>query len=274
MSPLIAVLLLAPPTSDRATDPVTIEAPSEPAPPPPPPPTPAPSPPPPPVVQPQPYTAPPLPPPPPAKTYPERPIRLRLDIFTGVGGAQLRDPAWRAFDTDRRTTDLGIGVRADFRLASGRIFLGGGAAYRRFEARGDLHSTLETATRVREPLAFLRMSVVTVEGVDVVVQAGGGPSVVDVTFDHARAYQRSIAAMIDGQAGVALYLPKRWLPRRGSSRVTGGLELTAGYTYRSDLAVRPTLSTEDDPIATTSASLGDVALRGFAWRFGLFIRFQ
>jgi hypothetical protein len=275
MSTLIPlVLLLAPPTaSDRAVDPVDIAAPA---------PTPAPPPPAAPAangtidpfatVQPQPYTAPPPPPPKPAPTYVDRPIRWRVDVFGGVGGELHRDPAWRAFDRDRRVVNLNIGVRADFRLASGRVFLGGGLAFRRFATNGDLYGALPTNLLVRDPLAFLRLSVVAIEGLDVFVQAGGGPSVVRVEFS--RANQRSVAALVDGMAGVALYLPKRWLPRRGSSRVTGGLELSAGYTYRSSVDVRPNYVTDEDPISTSSASFGDVAVRGFAWRFGLFIRFQ
>ena len=70
-----------------------------------------------------------------------------------------------------------------------------------------------------------------------------------------------------------LYLPKRWLPRRGASRVTGGLELAAGYTWRKSVDVRPTLATDEDPIATQGTEFGDVAIRGFAWRLGVFVRF-
>lgn len=43
---------------------------------------------------------------------------------------------------------------------------------------------------------------------------------------------------------------------------------------RSDLEVRPALTTEDDPIATSTTSFGTVSIRGFAWRLGLFLRFQ
>lgn len=291
MSPLLLLLLAPPPAADRAADPVAVEAPppadpvaAEPMPATHPAPTPSP----PPLdpttgminpwtgplgasaVQPQPYTP---PPPPPPKTYPDRPIRTRVDLHAAVGAERHRDPAWRAFG-DRIVTTLNFGVRADSRLASGRLFLGGGLTYRRFADDGDIHGALPTRARVREPLAFLRLSVVAREGLDLFAQAGGGPGIVDLDFASNRASQRTVVGVVDGLAGVSLYLPKRWLPRRGASRATGGIELAAGYTWRSRLDVRPTYTTADDPISTSSATLGDVALRGVTWRFGLFLRFQ
>lgn len=278
---ILLPLLVGPPASDRGVDPVVVEAPAtrDPAPATVPapgdasPPAPAdpfaPST----VIQPQPYTAPPIAPPPPAR--PDRPIRWRVDLAGTIGWSIHRDPAWRALDDDRRTIDLGGGIRADFRLAGSRVFLGGGVFFRRFTGVGDLHGALSTRTRVREPIAFLRVSVVVREGLDVFAQAGGGPSIVDLDVSSSEsASQRSVLGMVDGLGGLALYLPRRWLPRRGASRVTGGLELAAGYTWRSALEVRPALTTEDDPIATSTTSFGTVSIRGFAWRLGLFLRFQ
>jgi len=216
-------------------------------------------------------------PPPPAPTPkpPDRPIRWRVDIMASVGTGVFRDPAGRAFDSDRSALQGGLTVRADSRLGTSRLFLGGGAMVRAFSAKGNPHGLFDTTLRVREPLVFARLSAVTVEGVDVFFQAGGGVSIVDLTWQSAASTsQRSIVGMADGLAGVALYLPKRWLARRGASRVTGGLELGAGYTWRGDVNVRPQVDTEPDPIMTGSSSLGDLSLRGFAWRLGLFVRFQ
>ena len=155
------------------------------------------------------------------------------------------------------------------------MFLGGGATYRRFDASGSLYDNFSTRLRVREPIAFVRLSVLAVEGIDVFAQAGGGVSIVDLALSSGRtATQRAIAPVAEGMAGVAFYLPKRVLSRRGASRVTGGLELGAGYTWRGDVSVRPRVDTDEEPIDTTSAALGDMALRGFVWRFGVFIRFQ
>lgn len=216
-------------------------------------------------------------PPPPAPTPkpPDRPIHWRVDIMASLGTSVLRDLAWRAFDNNRSTLQGGVTVRADSRLGNSRLFLGGGAMVRAFSAKGNPHGLFDTTLRVREPVGFARLSAVTVEGVDVFVQAGGGVSIIDLTWQSAASTsQRSIVGMADGLAGVALYLPKRWLARRGASRVTGGLELGAGYTWRGDVNVRPQVDTEPDPIMTGSSSLGDLSLRGFAWRLGLFVRFQ
>jgi len=215
-------------------------------------------------------------PPAPTPKRPDRPIRWRVDIMASLGTGVFRDPAWRAFDSNRSALQGGLTVRADSRLGTSRLFLGGGAMVRAFSAaKGTPYDLFDTTLRVREPLVFARLSAVTVEGVDVFFQAGGGVSIVDLTWQSAvSTSQRSIVGMADGLAGVALYLPKRWLARRGASRVTGGLELGAGYTWRSDVNVRPRVDTDPDPIPTDSASLGDLALRGFAWRLGVFVRFQ
>lgn len=215
----------------------------------------------------------PVPPPPPAP--PARPIRWRVDIVASSGGTRIGDPGWRAFDDNRHVWQPTLTLRADARVGGSRVFLGGGASFRSFGGGGSLYQSTWSNASIREPLLFARLAVVAVEGVDVFVHAGGGPSVVDLSFSSNQfASQRSVAGMVDGQGGVALYLPKRWLRRRGASRVTGGLELAAGYTWRSPIDVRPQLSTVEDPIPSESASLGDLSLRGFAWRVGVFVRFQ
>lgn len=282
--PLVVLSLSAPAPTDRTAAPATVEAPTEPAelataaeseaaaeP-----------------VEPAPALASPTglfeaggraegPPPPVAtpKPPPDRPIRWRVDLGAGVGTTVMRDTAWRAFDDGRAATPLSLVLRADFRLGEGRVFLGGGAMFRRFASDGYVHGRLSTHARVRDPLLFLRMSVMAAEGVDVFVQAGGGPSVVDMSFSSSQAAsQRAVVGMVDALAGAALYLPKKWLPRRGESRVTAGLELGAGYTWRGTVDVKPEVATTMDPIGTTGAALGDVAIRGFVWRLGLFVRFQ
>jgi len=214
-------------------------------------------------------------PPPPAPARPARPIRWRVDIVGDISGLLIRDPGWSAFDDNRRVNIPGLTLRADARIGSSRLFLGGGASYRNFFGGGSLYDSTYAYSQVYEPLLFARLAVAAVEGIDIFAHVGGGPSIVALDFDSTQfAHQRSVVGMIDGQGGVAIYLPKRWLRRRGASRVTGGLELAAGYTWRGDLDVRPTVDTEEDPIPTDSATLGDLSLRGFVWRLGLFIRFQ
>lgn len=296
----LLIMLLAPFASDREVAPVEIGAPAAPLagePVPAPAPVAAPTPAPQPVAPandptlywrtgpgtgPQPMGEPPPrvgPPPPPIRparpARPDRPIQWRVDVLGAIGTVLFRDPAYRAFDGNRSALQYGLTVRGDTRIGKGRLFLGGGATYRRFDASGSLYDNFSTRLRVREPIAFVRLSVLAVEGIDVFAQAGGGVSIVDLALSSGRtATQRAIAPVAEGMAGVAFYLPKRVLSGRGASRVTGGLELGAGYTWRGDVSVRPRVDTDEEPIDTTSAALGDMALRGFVWRFGVFIRFQ
>lgn len=282
---MIAVLLAAPAATDRSASTVEVEvaplAPEGPAPPPGSVEEPAAEP-----------LAPPPPPPPPAsssrvvepyespspvtRARPDRPLRWRVDLAGGIGTTLLRDTAWRAFDDHRNALQLSATIRADAPLAGGRVFLGGGATFRRFAGQGSVYSAAYTEARVRDPIAFVRASIVAVEGIDVVLQAGGGPSVVTLYVDSDTQFagQRRVVGMVDGLGGVALYLPKRWLPGRGAARATAGIELGVGYTWRGKVDVRPSLPVGEEPIGTTSASLGDVALRGVTWRFGLFVRFM
>ncbi|WAS99359.1 hypothetical protein [Nannocystis punicea] len=228
---------------------------------------------------PPPVAGPPTPPPSRKRTWPDRPIRWRLDLGGDIGTTVVFDPAWRAFDDNRSAFHAGATVRGDFRLADGRVFLGGGASFRRLGSYGDLYDAVETDITVREPLAFLRLAVVVREGFDVFAQAGGGPSFARLgTMSWSGAYntsnQSAVTGMADAQAGVSLYLPKKWLPRRGAARATAGFELAAGYTFRSKIKVRPELYVDEDPIPTHTSNFGDLAVRGFVWRFGLFVRFQ
>ena len=270
---LLLLLLLAPPAA-RDVAPVEVplgdeagpeapEAPEEPLPPeglpPPPPPSPA-------------AEAPPAPPPPP-RVYPDRPVRWRLDALLGASATRTFDPAAWAFDRENRRLDhLDLALRADLRLGGGRLFLGGALGYRHAITRGQLPS-LTTSALVREPLLHLRAALVVVDGIDAYLQAGGGPSITDLSFyGDPPAAQRSVGALVDALAGAAFYLPKRWLPRRGASRLTAGLDLGLGYAWRSAIDVRPAVQTDEEPIPTVAAPLGDVSLHGLTWRAGLFVR--
>ncbi|WP_434427730.1 hypothetical protein [Nannocystis pusilla] len=228
---------------------------------------------------PPPSAGPPTPPPSRKPTRPDRPIRWRVDLGGDIGTTVNFDPAWRAFDYNRSAFHAGGTIRGDFRLADGRIFLGGGASFRRFAAYNSLYGSFDADLTVREPLVFFRLAAVVREGFDVFAHVGGGPSFSALYLSswsstYNSGSQRAVTGMADAQAGVSLYLPKKWLPRRGAARATAGFELSAGYTFRSKINVRPELNVYDDPLPTHSSDLGDLAIRGFVWRFGVFVRFQ
>ena len=137
----------------------------------------------------------PVPPPPPVRpARPDRPIRWRVDIVADVGGTRLGDRAWRAFDDNRVALTSGVTLRADVRLGGGRVFLGGGASFRAFTSNSSLYETTSTSARVREPLLFARLAVATVEGVDVFLHAGGGPSIVDLDVYSTRSASQRAAS--------------------------------------------------------------------------------
>jgi hypothetical protein len=211
-----------------------------------------------------------------AKVRPDRPIRYRLDLQLDGGTHVVPHGSFDAFATESNLAGLGVGMRVDFRLAEGRLFLGGGLAYRRYgSSRTAFDGLLDNELRVQEPLLFVRLSFMAIEGLDVYVEPGGGPSIVDVGISSSRAArQRSVTGMFNALAGVALYLPKAWLPNKGASRVTAGVDLGLGYGWRGSIEVQPSPSTDDEPLSTSSVRFGDLALRGFIWRAGLFLRFM
>jgi hypothetical protein len=207
---------------------------------------------------------------------PDRPIRYRLDLQLDGGTHVVPHGSFDAFATESNLAGLGVGMRVDFRLAEGRLFLGGGLAYRRYgSSRRAFDGLLDNELRVQEPLLFVRLSFMALEGLDVYVEPGGGPSIVDVEIASSRAArQRSVTGMFNALAGVALYLPKAWLPNKGASRFTAGVDLGLGYGWRGSIEVQPSPSTDDEPLSTSSVRFGDLALRGFIWRAGLFLRFM
>ncbi len=210
----------------------------------------------------------------PAPTRPDRPIRWRLDFGLDGGGTVVKDAGFRAFGERRNLGEFGASALFDFRLAQGRVFLGGGLSYLRLGSEGDAFAQdILTTVRISEPRALGRVSVMLVDGVDAFGMVGVGPSIATLTFASTQtAIQRAVIPRVDGQAGLSAYLPKRWLPNKKASRVTAGLNLAMGYTWRGNIAAQPTLSQGDDPLRATTSPFGDLSLHGLSWHLGLFVR--
>lgn len=205
---------------------------------------------------------------------PARPIRWRLDLGLGGGSTVVGDLGFRAFSEGRSLPELAVSSVFDFRLAEGRVFLGGGLVYQRARSRGDVFGTqVDTDISLHEPEVVGRVSVMAVEGIDAFGRVAVGPSIAQLeAFSDEGGTQRSVLPRVDGHAGLSLYLPKKWLPRKQASRLTAGIQLGAGYTWRGNIEVQPTLDQGDDPLRATTSSWGELSMHGFSWRAALFLR--
>jgi len=219
----------------------------------------------------QPFT----PPAPVKKPRPDRPLRWRLDLSLGVASTLVGDTGYLAFSDDRPLLGADFGVRFDYRLGR-RFFVGGGAFYSRFATERDPYDgLLSTELVVHEPTLHARASLMTVEGVDVFADLGGGSSIVLDKISSAQTSakrRRTATGAFSAMGGVALYLPKQWLPGKQASRVTAGIETRLGYQFRGAVDMSTKASLDDEPLRTTTADYGDLGLRGFAWGVSLFIR--
>lgn len=288
MHALAVVLLLAPPAPARPpapepswgelqpADAAPVDAVPTPERPEPAAPPPAPQPPPPP---PQPTAQPPQPPAaqPSPSPRPDRPIRWRLGIKLDVGATRLDSTRWYAVSGSRIDTTVGAGLHYDLRPGGGRVYVGPTLGFRAWGDSDSLHNAVYVGLRARELLAGARLSIAARDGLDVFVQARGGPVFVDRevgTGGLSTITSRVVTGAGEAIGGLSLYLPKRFLPRKGAARVTGGLELAAGYAFRGPVAVRATPDLADDDIPTTTAEFGSVPLRGVVWHLGVFIRFM
>jgi hypothetical protein len=196
-------------------------------------------------------------------------------VLLGVGSTLVADQGFLAFDDDQELLGFDVGARFDYRLGQ-RFFLGGGAQYSRTTADRDVYDGLfSTELTVHEPTVHARGSLMTIEGIDVFADLGGGPTIAldsISTQQQAANERRSVTGTFSVTGGVSLYLPKKWLRRRGSSRVTAGLETGVGYLYRGniDFATDPIL--DEDPLPTSTTNYGDLSMSGFVWRVGLIVR--
>lgn len=216
---------------------------------------------------------------------PPRPIKWRVDPFVEGGTLRVVDRGVAAFASARTLGMLGVGVRAEGRVG-GPVFLGAGVRYGWAYGDSGLYDyDVWTSVAIHQPAAIVRMSIVMLEGIDLVAQLGGGAAFVRTDFD-ATSYdyedtvdgregtQWRVLGAFDARGGVSLYLPKAWLPARGSARVTVGLDLLFGYDFRNKLTVAPKPIRYGDGIRQSGAVLGDLALRGFVWSAGIFVRFM
>ncbi|TPV92449.1 MAG: hypothetical protein B7733_25800 [Myxococcales bacterium FL481] len=221
------------------------------------------------------------------KTWPQRPVRYRLDVALHGASVWVQDSAHNAFHHQSQRLMPQLAIRGDRPVSGDRLFVGATLSYRASSTTGFLVDE-STELRLREPMAGARASFRLFDGLDVYGQLAAGPSIVDIVVGYGSVViaeedrppgalhgtQRQVALTADGQAGLTLYLPKKWMPRKGSSRVSIGFDLAGGYQFRNAVAVDPQVDGSSDDIEIEATNFGDIAVRGAMVSFGLFGRFQ
>ncbi len=204
---------------------------------------------------------------------PARPIKWRLDSFLGANGARTNDDGVLAYRWSRHVPGFHLGVRMDAPLTK-RLFLGGALSYSGAFASGSIDS-IETTLAIHEPLVHLRLSWMTIEGVDVYGDIAGGPSFIRTEYDsdtRTSAMDTNITGTVVPRGGLTLYLPKAWTVNGQDSRFTAGLDLAMGYQYRGTVSPSATLERHDGDIRLAPTPLGDLSLSGFYWSAGIILR--
>lgn len=218
----------------------------------------------------------------PPRDYPEIPIKWRAELGVAAASNIGTHPTYLVADENGRSLAVEVSARGDARLGKSRFFLGGTLAYRQVTPNwggGPLGGLDSYQSLSREPKAGLRASFMAVEGVDVLVQVQGGVSVLRSelrVFDGSNtdSKQVDVLPLVEPGAGVLLYLPKKWLPRRGSSRVTVGLELAASYAWRGPARLQPKLEQADDDIPAQPVSFGTMRTSGVNLQAAFVLRFM
>jgi hypothetical protein len=217
------------------------------------------------------------PPPPSTPSRPDRPIRWRLDVKLEAGATRPDSPTWYAASSKRVDNTIGVGLNYDFRPGGGRVYFGPTLGFRAWGEQDYVHQALDISLQMRELLAGARLSIAVLDGLDLFLQPRGGPVFVRryvAGNNFAAESDRALLGAAEAMAGLSLYLPKRWLPRKRAARVTGGLELAAGWSYRSPVAIRGKPVEAEDAIPTQTADFGRIPLHGVVWHIGVFIRFM
>ncbi|GEM_PF-5526100 len=212
------------------------------------------------------------------QSHPQRRIRNRFEIMVGYMSSINIDDSYLGFADDRQLSGLELGLRLDHRIGE-RFYLGTEASYRSSASEGTTYGNIfhSTTIALQEPALGLRATFVPVEGVDIYLRASGGPLIADLDWvwgEQSTASQRVVTGSGNALVGGLFYLPRSVMPRRDASRLTLGLDLGVGYNLRGSIDVEPDRGLDTDPISTEAPSLGAVKTGGFAWRVGLFIRFD
>ncbi len=221
-------------------------------------------------------------------------IKWRLDLGVGGGSYSPLDESYGVFSGGMASVGrLDIDAGLSFPIGESGLYLGARVGYRMFEGElYDVHG-IWLPTYTQQEINFgARLGFAVLDGVEPYVEMAGGPtlwrSANDEDLDLYSAgdgeFQDGSATMpmaladrtlgfVKGTAGVQLYLPRKWLPRKEGSRVTAGIDLNVGYVWRPsfDLTLVNREPVEG-AIETTLPTFGSVNASAVTWSAGLFLR--
>ncbi len=221
-------------------------------------------------------------------------IKWRFDLGVGGGSYSPLDESYGVFSGGMASVGrLDIDAGLSFPIGESGLYLGGRVGYRMFEGEqyGAHGSWLPTYTQ-QEINIGARLGFAVLDAVEPYVELAGGPTLWRASTD-AEAMDLGgdddgfggddglagltladrTLGFVKGVAGVQLYLPRKWLPRKEGSRVTAGIDLNVGYVWRPsfDLTMVNKEPTEG-AIETTLPTFGSVNASAITWSAGLFLR--
>jgi len=221
-------------------------------------------------------------------------IKWRLDLGVGGGSYAALDESYGVFTGEMTSVGrLDIDVGLSFPIGDSGLYLGGRVGYRMFESGFyDVHGLFPANYRQQEISFGARLGVAVLDGVEPYVDMAGGPtlwrSARDEEVDLVSTGVDELGGMstlvpialadrtlgfVKGTAGVQLYIPRHWLPRKEGSRVTAGIDVNVGYVWRPSFEVTVV---EREPvegaIETSLPTFGSVNASGVTWSAGLFLR--
>lgn len=223
-----------------------------------------------------------------------REIKWRFDLGVGGGSYSPLDKSYGVFSGGMASVGrLDIDAGLSFPIGQSGLYLGGRLGYRMFEGEeyGVHGLSLPTYTQQEINLGA-RLGFAILDAVEPYVELAGGPTLWRGSSDEETVglggaedsfgggdslvgltLQDRTLGFVKGVAGVQLYLPRKWLPRKEGSRVTAGIDLNVGYVWRPsfDLTLVDQEPTEG-AIATTLPTFGSVNASAVMWSAGLFLR--
>lgn len=227
--------------------------------------------------------------------------KWRLDFAVGGGQSFIYDDTFRYFN-DYGDVDAGqwwSRINLGFAIGDeGRVSLGPALGWERSSSHSygyELDANwggeyYDSASLQFDDLSLgLRANLVLVEGIDFFADLRGGLVLGQAWLPFSPPVRVENHDFVRGMGslglGFSLYLPRRWLPRKGAAHVDVGIDIEAVYKVRGNVDFRYLRVERDEDelrepgasateIPTQLPELGTLQPSALSWRTGLFIRFM